>query len=951
MGVRDWWGSRERPPQPGTFAAHARTSTGRPLPASVLVASGIKIDRTLGTEVLRSMANNRQEWQALAWGYRDLIGELRFATQFRARALARMGVFAAQTDPERPHGEPIPLALRNHEDPDKAARVTVSADLATAAEEELARLPLDSGYTFLGMWSENFDTAGECWLHGRVDPLSGAEVWSIRSISEVRVGVSSVTIEDEALAGYSREVDLDAEELYRMWVPHPQRARLADSPLRSMLDVLEDIVLIGRELRAVSRSRIATNGVVLVPRGMTLPRNTLGDTTAVEPGEASSKFVADFTAGMIAPISNEGHPGSVAPMMLVGDREDIAAFRFERMEREDSPTLLAKQEAALRRMGNGLDLPPEIVSGMAEVNHWTAWQIDTSTARHHLEPGARVMVDSLTVAYLRRALLKRGFPPQEVALVRAWYDLGELTENPNRRQDALDAAGHLAIGFDALRDALGFDPEDAPSMEEMLLMIASKQGVDAAAATAILRGHLRQDGGDLPELDEAVATASAPPVPPPRAALPSAPAAPGPPASTPPPNVTASGPPRPRMCTCGSDMTIFGTCSLGMSAHDALMSLRNLGTAMFAAEQAEAYRLHLEDSQRLVEVDRALRAQILTAADAAMTRALERAGSRLRAKATADPALSSRLKGVDPKHVGFTVGRRQALALDAGEDHLLAGAFAVLAEKFTQWTLAAIETVARHVLRMLGHKPDSAEGRKVASRLRTEMGARVDQGWARLHEQLLRRASSMVFGEEIVDDQAMPFDQTGEAVEGVVPPYLVRGALAVVGGIPETAGGLDEYGRAVTGERVGGLGNGEAVRQELEENGGYAVGYTWVYGITTEDRRFVPHWDLEATRFTGWTDPVLSTADKYEGRYTWVGENFQPGDHSGCMCDYVPAWALPAYGQQVRERLAVPTQDMANILTLAAGDDAAGRTDTTAQEERARWQHIQQLQQRFIQGG
>lgn len=941
MGVRDMFRGLTAP------GSHAERAGGQG--GAVLVASGVKIEKTMNPEALRSMASNRQEWQSLAWGYRDLIGELRFALQFRARALARMSIYAAQIDPENPHAEePIPLSLRHHDDSDKRARVTVSPALAAAAEEELARLPLSAGYAFLGVWSENFDTAGECWLHARRDPVTGEEVWSIRSVSEVGVGVSSVTVEDESLAGYARQVDLDTEELYRLWVPHPQRARLADSPLRAMIDVLEDIVLIGRELRAVARSRIASNGILKVPRGLTKQNNTLDETTAATPAEAASSFVANLTAGLTAPIANEGHPGAIAPMVIIGDIPDLDAMEHLKLDREDSPTLLDKQEKALRRMANGLDVPPEIVTGMAEVNHWTAWQIDSATARHHLEPGARMMVDSLTQAFLRRALVKRGFPPEEVKLIRAWYDLGGLTENPNRRQDALDAYDRLGIGPEALRDALGFTPEDAPGLQEMLLMIMNKQGVDPAAATALLRLYVREEGGDVPELESlpTAAPQSLPPAQrPDRAAAPAAPAPTGGvPVAQRPPNVVA-GAGRPRMCSCGADLTLLGTCSLGMQAHDALIRLASASSATFAAEDDRRYRVLLEESARLVEVDRALRSQILAAADVAMVRALEKAGSRLRSKATARPELSARLRGVDALSIGNVVGRQQALALNADDGHLLAGAFVALGERFVSWTVAAIEAVAARVLRMLGFKVDSAEGRKVAQRLRSEMGARVDQGWERLHEQLLQRASRLVFSLPVGDEQ-----EDGEPVEGTVPPYLVRGALAVVGGLPETSGGLDEYGRSVTGEPVGGLGNGETVRRELEQHGGYEVGYTWVYGITTQDRRFDPHWDLEAERFAGWSDPKLSTVDKYGGRYTWVGENFQPGDHVGCMCDYVPAWALPAYAEQVAERLAVPTQDMANILALAAGDDAAGRTGTTAQEERARWQHIQQLQSRFLEG-
>lgn len=898
--------------------AERRASYARARP-TVLRAAGVRI-APMSAERLRALAGHRQSWQTLAWGYRDMIGELRFALQFRARNLSRVKFYVAQVNPDSEDEEPLPVSMRRDEDPKKAAQITLSEDIIAAAEAELARLPLDDGYGFLGVWSENWDVSGECYLHGFTDRYTGAEVWKIRSIDDVDIQGTSMTVKDEL--GQPRKVELDEEELYRLWVPHPRKTHLADSALNAVMDVLEDITLIGRELRAAARSRIMANGVWLVPDGMVRVKNTQEDTD--DPEDAPSRFIADLTAAMLAPISNEGDAGAVVPLVLTGSRDDIevASKSYVRFEREDSPTLLTKLEKALSRMATALDIPPEVLTGMAEVNHWTAWQIDAATFKQYMEPSIRMMADSLTAAMLRAALEKQGFPPEEIARIRYWYNGDAITENPNRRQDALDARDHLAISDKAFRDALGFNDGDAPTPEEIMSMIAGRNGFDQAAALGIMRWAVEQAGGEVPPLPAAPPAAgrigaSAPlPAAPPRAA--------GDPSGT-----------------GGQGAPGTAPSAVAASVNGARLLAELSAYADQGVPQGSAWRLDVETGRRLMEVDRALRDRLLDAADAALTRANERAGSRLRAKATRDPAIRASLGQYAVTNWPARMGRDQAYQLGADSGFLLAKAWEELSEKFARWVLSALDRIVPGVLKLAGYNPDTDAGRAAGRRMREEMAARVPAAWDHLQARLDELADRVIF-----EDQA-EFDLEGEIPDIQVPPYLVRAALAEVGGLPETSGGLDAYGRPVTGEPANGLYNGSTVSAVLEDAGVATVGYLWVYGITPMRNQFEPHADLEGTRFTSWRDPKLDTAGT---RYEWVGPYFRPGDHRGCMCDFVPGYAIPDYAAQVRERLATPSANMAEIIALAEADDAAGRRGTTAQEARDQHAEIQRLQSRFLDG-
>jgi hypothetical protein len=893
---------------------YIRRARGAP---RALNAAGLRVTPDDSRATLRAIATLKQPWQRLAWNYRDMIGELRFALQYRARAISRMRFYIAEIQPGS-DDEPVAVDLRNDEDPEVAKRVSLPEDLCAAAEAELARLPLDTGMSFLGVWSENFDVAGECWLYGYVDD-GGIEHWAVKSSLEIEVSPdgSNVFMIDATAPGQRRKLDLSEEgreELYRLWVPHPVNGVLSDSALRASLDTLEDIVSTGREMRAASRSRFASNGVWMLPFGMFLANGTKNEINLEDP--ESNSFAADLTGAILAPISNEGDAGAMAPVIITGTKEDIAAAKdsFVRFDREDSPTLIAKLQAALTRMGNSLDIPPEVITGMAEVNHWTAWQIDSSTARHHIEPSARIMADAITTSFIRAALLKLGFPPADVQRLRVWFTLGSLTENPNRRQDAIDAHDRGAIGNKSLRDALGFGDEDAPSQSELLAMIAMKNGIDTAWAAQILAWYAEQEeGGPLQGLPMPPAAQAG------TSAIPSARPAPSGPGQ-PPGGVPRTAPP-----------------AIAAAATPYVVQRATLDAALSSVAPAYPYRLALADFTELLAVERRVRDRLTTECDAAIGRAIERAGSRLRSRVSRDREMSLAVRDIPSGKLCAHVGREQALAL-ADVPFLLNEAFDGLYETYAAIVSGGLAVLLDKLGKAL--RMSKGDTRTMTERLRKAMAERVDNGWDYLASALRARTERLMFSADHDDDP-------GEEFDSLVQPSVVRASLSIVGGLPESAAGIDERGRAVGTEPLGGLANGETVRAEVEQAGGVEVGYTWVYGITLRPDRFEPHWDLEAERFEGWTDPKLATAGT---RYTFVGTHFRPGDHEGCMCDYVPAWALPAYAAQVDERLRVPTESMAQLIVLAEGDDRAGRTGTTAQHERQRWQEIQNLQARFIKG-
>lgn len=794
----------------------------------VLHAAGTRIDLH-NRESVRRLATSRtaQTWQSDAWSYRDMIGELRFAGQFKARAVSRVKYFAAAIVPDQ--DEPLSF---------DADEVDLPPDLMRAAEEEMARLPLDAGYRFIGVLDENLTVTGECWLHGYQDD-AGEEQWEVLSVSEVLLGQDGQVTIRRAGEGIQQPVDPDREELLRLWVPHPRWGNLADSPMRALQDVCESIILAGQEQRAVSRSRIASNGIFKIPRGLSLLLATRDDEISAD----SDGFMAELTAALTAPIQNEGHPGAVAPAGVIGEIEDLAAFEHMRIDRETSEDISEKTELMLARLARGLDIPPEIITGMGDANHWSAWQIDSSTYRYHIDPSVRTVADAITEAFLRPALTARGYTLDLVRRVTVWRDAGVLTENPNRGQDAKDAFDRGSIGFKALNNALGFNDADMPDDDELVKMIAVKVGVDTGTSALLLRAAL---GTAVPE---------SPPTPAPLQVEAERADRPG---ATPPDNADDATP---------------NTQPPGMTAAG-----RRLVETLVAAVQPgdDDYDVHADLSRALMDIDRMLLDRLQVAADEALARGLEKAGARVRTKANKDPAMRASLNGLTVEVMTAHIGPAGCMKLGITESELLAGVFDRLRANWDAWVSSGIAEGIRVVLRILGLKADAPAGHAVADRLRSEMNARMPRAWAWLHDQLMAVAERALFNPHDVDDTP------GERSRFRVPAGLIRRALSDVGGA-HTATDGDRP------ELPGGIGTGGAVADVLHDNGAATLGFEWLYGVDDRDT-FEPHERLDGERFASWTDDRLVPA----AQYAWVGPYFHPGDHNGCKCSYMPVWVTAA---------------------------------------------------------
>lgn len=847
----------------GLLGRRAPTTTGDlatyiPTPPTmrVLRADGARID--LSSRIAtQQVANTRQPWVATAWAYRDLIGELRYAVRLLAQSVARVRYYPAELRawPD----DPIPL---DSED------CTLDKQLIADALHNFGLIPLDTSPDgFTARMVENLAIAGEAWIHVDADATM-----RIRSTSEVTVGGDGrVTFATTPGGRDLQPIDPNNEALLRCWVPHPEWSDLADSPMRALLDVAEDVVLTGREMRAASRSRIAANGILLIPASMSLIQERDAAEDSDGDGIEHDTFMEDLAAALLAPLQDDGQAGQVVPVVLRGDTEDLDKVRHLTLQRADSDKLIDRQASALLRLLKGLDVQPEQVEGVGGMNHWGAFVVDSRSIHEQIEPKSETVAACLMQAWLKPALESLNYPAEQVKRITIVADTSELAENPNRGQDARDAWDRFAISDDTLRRELGFDDSDEPEPEEFVRRLAAMGKLpveDTARVLGIRReapqtvnGQVAGQPAQLPSGGgDSIAEQPAPAAP---ADMPTA--APATPPAAP---ITAAADPDP-----------FG--------------------------------MHVDEDacRALAAIDASLAERVGVAADAALNRVLERAGAKVRSAVQKDRALVAQLANLDTAAIPAALGRDKVEAFVPVAD-LVADEYTRLRGQVVGWLRDAAVQTGLAACDVIGVNPNGAVGQRLSATITSRLTSNIDPAWQVLRDELHEAAEWALF-----DDGTEDGDEVGERTGSPLSAQDIADVLAVAGGdrptliasADDTFARRDDKGKRRRHRRPDkkrrtrdtpgtGVATGPIVQDTLAAEGAVLIGWEWDYREFVPRKMFEPHHRLDGTRVSTWSDPKLDT----DPRNAWIGASFHPGDHNGCFIAGTEVSGPPATASFVR---------------------------------------------------
>jgi hypothetical protein len=403
-----------------------------------------------------------QPWQDEAMANYSSFGECRGPATFYADTFSQVRIFPAKINP-----------------------TGVPEEIDDAKAVEILRRVRDRSGGFgeiLGSYGKLQFLVGDGYLTATgTGDSDDPEVWEYLSPQELRVDAGGNFVRVKGIAQDSDprplvsgpvENELSAGQMraWRLWRRSPAHSLLADSPMRSVLDLFEELGLLQAAVRARVKSRLASAGILLVPEEISFP----DESTEGEEDPELDIFTERLIEHMTQPIENEGTASAVTPFILRAAEQYLAAIRHIKLhDPNETYRETGLRLETIKRIAIGLDIPPEILIGMSDSNHWTAWMVDEQVAKAHIYPLATMFSNDLASAYFRPAVKAAGITGWQDLTV--WYDATPIVVHPNRAQDAKDLYDKIELSGDALRKHTGFTDKEAPSAEERAERIAREK--------------------------------------------------------------------------------------------------------------------------------------------------------------------------------------------------------------------------------------------------------------------------------------------------------------------------------------------------------------------------------------------------------------------------------------------------------------------------------------------
>lgn len=454
-----WWQRfSRRTPAPAPIPP---MPTHRPTVPATLTAAAAPVTSPR-TELLR----HTETWQEEAWNFYDDLGEFRYAADWDAAMLSRVRLYAAKLEPGA--DEPV------------RQEAGTAVDLMT----NMAGGPAGQAQIMSGLATQ-LTVPGEGYLI--IEERDGIEHWSVRSLDEVRAVNRQFQIidEDAVTSGTTwRPLAANSMKPLRVWRPNKRFHHLADSPARAARATMRELELVNRHIQAQYLSRLASAGVVLFPDEVTFP-------VREEFADAPDPFMAEWIEIAAEAIRTPGTAAAVVPIPMKLPGEWIDKVKHVDFTLRIDDKIIEKRDSAIKRLASQLNVPPEVLLGMGDLNHWNAWLTDENSLKLNIAPEAELISSALTTGYLQPRL--RASRVEDWASWVVWYDLSELALRPDRSADAIQLYDRLEINGDALRRETGFNEADKPNADELeqqaLRVLLRSDTQNALTALARLLGE------------------------------------------------------------------------------------------------------------------------------------------------------------------------------------------------------------------------------------------------------------------------------------------------------------------------------------------------------------------------------------------------------------------------------------------------------------------------------
>lgn len=460
-----------------------------------IVAAATRLHITDQAEI-ESLKKRRQisGWQKQAWEYYDLVGELKFAANLIGSVISRIRIYSAYVLDENM----APAHITEIKDLDK--------DIVAAATGALRLLSTNTGGTsgFLRDMAINLFITGECYLVQQPAMIGkpGSEIWQIVSTDEL-IQETSTTNPKEAKVALKPRRNAQPNEYIRLpghafvgriWKQHPRYSDEADSSVKSVLELLDELLLLNKDARATIKSKLNA-GLLAIPDDFSSVTEADGslegeeyeDVAPLADSETDS-FEEELEQALLTPISDESSASSVVPVIIRAPAESINSIRYIQINRAFDAMHDKRVERVMERILGGLDIPKDVVKGIADAKYANATVVEETLLKSHIEPLMLQIVDALTIIFLRPVLRSQGFSEEQIKQIVVWYDPSAITTKPSKAEAANIGFENKVISAKAWRRANGFHEGDAPTQIEIGQRLAVERGLLSEPVTeALLR--------------------------------------------------------------------------------------------------------------------------------------------------------------------------------------------------------------------------------------------------------------------------------------------------------------------------------------------------------------------------------------------------------------------------------------------------------------------------------
>lgn len=385
-------------------------------------------------------------WQADAWRLYDITGQLRFVSNWAGACLSRCVLRIHEIDGQGNFGAVV-------DDPD----IT-----------QLSSGPLgvgDSRAEALRLCGIILFVCGEAFLVAEAEGgVDGSDLWWVVTANQIKRQGDVITIPRPPIHGGGRLTYRDGVDLIlRCWTPHPANTTEPDSSTRSAIPDLRKLEAIRKREFAELDSRLAGAGVMLIPDSVDLPRGK-------DDPQGTDGFAALLMRTMATSLRNRSSAEAMVPIIVQGNADDIDKVKHVTFWSPLSEHLSTMWNTTIVSLGQDLDIPPEVMAGLGNTNHWSAWAISEGAINEHVTPLASRVAAALTIGYLWPAL--EAMDLDDPTRYGYKFDPSLLTVRPNRSSDAITYHSAGLISDDTARTAGAWTEDTAPTPEEQARRIA-----------------------------------------------------------------------------------------------------------------------------------------------------------------------------------------------------------------------------------------------------------------------------------------------------------------------------------------------------------------------------------------------------------------------------------------------------------------------------------------------